>query len=65
MKKTMIIAAMMTTAISASAAAKNSWPTNVGKYPTTSWSVAKYPATPKFPKLPSWPSEPVTSGSIC
>ena len=58
----MIIAAMMTIAISANAAMKNSWPTNVGKFPTTSWLVAKFPATPKFPKLPSWPSEPVAFG---
>lgn len=78
MKKTMIFAAMMTIAISASAAVKNSWPTNASKYPTTSWPVAKYPATPKFPKFPvepgtswpeptepSWPAEPVASWPVC
>ena len=65
MKNTMIIAAMMTITISASAAMKNSWPTNVGKYPTAIWLVAKYPAAPKFPKLSSWPSKPVASWPVC
>ena len=64
MKKMMFLAALMTIAISASAAVKNSWPTtDVSKYP--SWPVSKYPTEPKFPKYPSWPTEPVCSWPAC
>lgn len=68
MKKMMILAVTMVMTISANAATKGSWPTNVCKFP--SWSVIegefpKFPAEPKFPKLPSWPTEPVASWPRC
>ena len=63
MKKIFTLAALAI-AISASAATKSSWPTNVDKLP--SWPVIKgklpkLPAEQKLPKLPSWLTEPVAS----
>ena len=64
MKKMMFLAVLMTIAISASAAVKNSLPTtDVSKYP--SGPISKYPAEPKSPKLPSWPTEPVAYWPAC
>lgn len=69
MKKMISLAVLMiATVISATAATKGSWPTNVCKFP--SWPVIegklpKLPAEPKFPKLPSWPTEPVASWPGC
>lgn len=68
MKKIFTLAVLMTIAISASAATKGSWPTNVCKFP--SWPVVegkfpKLPTEPKFPKLPFWPTEPVESWPGC
>ena len=69
MKKFFSLAVLMVAiAISASAATKGSWPTNVCKFP--SWPVIdsklpKFPTEPKFPKLPSWPIAPVASWPGC
>ena len=69
MKKFFSLAVLMVAiVISASAATKGSWPTNVSKFP--SWPVIesklpKFPTEPKFPKLPSWPTAPVVSWPGC
>lgn len=57
MKKLMIMAVMMTIAISATATTKNSWPTTskLPTWPVMEGKLPKLPAEPKLPKLPSWP----------
>lgn len=56
MKKTMILATMMTIAIGAAAA--ESWPTSVSKYPKFPTEVSKYPSwSVEIGKFPSWPTD--------
>lgn len=69
MKKTLSLAVLMVAiATSASAATKETWPTNVGKLlslPVIEGRLPKLPAEPKLPKLPSWPTAPVASWPGC
>ena len=58
MKKIFTLAALAI-AISASASAKETWPTTgLYPYPVIEGDLLKLPAEPKLPALPTWPTWP-------